>query len=923
MAKIRFYELARDLNMTNKILLSKIKDLDVDIKSHMSSLDARDVSLIKSHVLGTKELNKIEESRVKPTVIRRRKKVESDSSEVIDPMMISDEEPDTDATEVDAAKREPEDKLIDDIEETAIIESSVEMEEVSLLSSTENELFEDDAPSEENVLSEKSVLSQKIEAEETVVVEEQVSEVATFKEESETSVETEKEKIIEDVILKSKKPIKKTKKQAAAKIIKLPTQFPEEMDEKIIIPEIKVEKEKTVEKEKFPVKAIDPIIDSQILSAKEAKKSKKKQKLPDLEQDAKFFKKKISFRRKEIVEGNALYGGVRARGKKGKKGAKAKQTIGEKTLITTPKAIKRRVKIDDTIILSDLAKRMGIKANEMIQKLMMLGVMATVNQTIDFDTAELVAAEFEYEVERASFEEDTFLRVDKDEDPDKQIYRPPVVTIMGHVDHGKTSLLDVIRKSSVTDNEAGGITQHIGAYNVQTDKGRIVFLDTPGHEAFTAMRSRGAMVTDLVVLVVAADDGVMPQTIEAINHSKAAEVPIIVAVNKIDKPEADIERVKRELSEHGIVSEEWGGDSIFVYVSAKQKTGIDDLLDMILLQAEVLELKANPDKLAKGHVIEAKLDSGRGPVATVLILEGTLHAGDPVVCGIHYGKVRAMLNDSGEPIDQAGPSIPVEILGLNGVPEAGDELISIDDEKNAKQVSSHRAQKQRSKELAKSSRLSLEGLFEKLKEGILKELNLIIKADVHGSIEALKDSLTKLSGDEVKINVVHAATGTITESDVSLAAVSNAIILGFNVRPGGKVQEYAADENVDIRFYDIIYNAIKDIKDAMVGMMDSTYVEKILGRAEVREIFVIPKKGTIAGSHVLNGKMERGQRARLLRDGIVIYDGKVISLRRFKDDVKEVQAGYECGIGIENFNDIKLKDEIECYYLEEIKPTMA
>ncbi len=929
MAKIRFYELARDLNMTNKILLSKIKDLDVDIKSHMSSLDARDVSLIKSHVLGTKELNKIEESRVKPTVIRRRKKIESDSLEVIDPMMISDEVSDTDATEVDAVKRESEDKLIDDIEETVFVESSVETEEVPPLSSTENELVEDHAPSEEiilseeNQLTEKSVLSQKTVAEETVVIEEPVSEVETFKEEPETAVETEKEKILEEVLLKSKKPIKKTKKQAAAKIIKLPTPFPAEMDEKIVIPEIKFEKEKTVEKEIFPVKAIDSILDTPILSAKETKKSKKKQRQPDLEQDAKFFKKKISFRRKEIVEGNALYGGVRARGKKGKKGAKAKQTIGEKTQITTPKAIKRRIKIDDTIILSDLAKRMGIKANEMIQKLMMLGVMATVNQTIDFDTAELVAAEFEYEVERASFEEDTFLRIDKDEDPGKQTYRPPVVTIMGHVDHGKTSLLDVIRKSSVTDNEAGGITQHIGAYNVQTDKGRIVFLDTPGHEAFTAMRSRGAMVTDLVILVVAADDGVMPQTIEAINHSKAAEVPIIVAVNKIDKPEADIERVKRELSEHGIVSEEWGGDTIFVYVSAKQKTGIDDLLDMILLQAEVLELKANPDKLAKGHVIEAKLDSGRGPVATVLILEGTLHAGDPVVCGIHYGKVRAMLNDSGEPIDQAGPSIPVEILGLNGVPEAGDELISIDDEKNAKQVSSHRAQKQRSKELAKSSRLSLEGLFEKLKEGILKELNLIIKADVHGSIEALKDSLTKLSGDEVKINVVHAATGTITESDVSLAAVSNAIIIGFNVRPGGKVQEYAADENVDIRFYDIIYNAIKDIKDAMVGMMDSTYEEKILGRAEVREIFVIPKKGTIAGSHVINGKIERGQRARLLRDGVVIYDGKVVSLRRFKDDVKEVQAGYECGIGIENFNDIKLNDEIECYYLEEIRPTMA
>jgi len=430
------------------------------------------------------------------------------------------------------------------------------------------------------------------------------------------------------------------------------------------------------------------------------------------------------------------------------------------------------------------------------------------------------------------------------------------------------------------------------------------------------------MITDLVVLVVAADDGVMPQTIEAINHSKAAEVPMVVAVNKIDKAEADLERVKRELSEHGIVSEAWGGDAIFVNVSAKQQTGIDELLDMILLQAEILELKANPDKLARGHVVEAKLDSGRGPVATVLVQEGTLHAGDPVVCGIHYGKVRAMLNDSLEQINDAGPSIPVEILGLNGVPEAGDEMIVIDDEKNAKQVSSHRVQKQRSKELAKSSRLSLEGLFEKLEEGELKELNLIIKADVHGSIEALKDSLIKLSGDEVKINVIHAATGTVTESDVSLAAVSNAIILGFNVRPGGKVQELAAEENVDIRFYDIIYNAIKDIKDAMVGMMDSTYVEQILGRAEVRDIFVIPKKGTIAGSYVTSGKIERGQRVRLLRDGVVIYDGKIVSLRRFKDDAKEVQVGYECGIGIENFNDIKVKDEIECYFLEEIKPTM-
>ena len=405
---------------------------------------------------------------------------------------------------------------------------------------------------------------------------------------------------------------------------------------------------------------------------------------------------------------------------------------------------------------------MGIKANEMIAKLMSLGVMATVNQTIDFDTAVLVSAEFGYELEKASFEEEIILKIESD-DPENLSERPPVVTIMGHVDHGKTSLLDVIRKTRVTEMEAGGITQHIGAYNVSTSKGHIVFLDTPGHEAFSAMRSRGAKVTDIVILVVAADDGVMPQTIEAINHSKAAEVPIIVAVNKIDKANAEPERVQRELSENGLVPEDWGGDTIFVNVSAKQNQGIDNLLDMILLQSEMLELKANSEKLARGHVVEAKLDAGRGPVATVLVQEGTLHAGDPVVCGMHHGKVRALLNDRGSQVESAGPSIPVEIIGLSGVPKAGDELISLTDEKDAKQVSLHRVQKQRSKDLAKSSRLSLEGLFEKLQEGEVKDLNIILKADVHGSLEALRDSLSKLSNDEVKINIVHAATGTITE----------------------------------------------------------------------------------------------------------------------------------------------------------------
>jgi len=436
------------------------------------------------------------------------------------------------------------------------------------------------------------------------------------------------------------------------------------------------------------------------------------------------------------------------------------------------------------------------------------------------------------------------------------------------------------------------------------------------------MRSRGAKITDLVVLVVAADDGVMPQTLEAINHSKAAEVPIIVAVNKIDKANAEPDRVMRELSENGLTPEDWGGDTIFVHVSAKERQGIDELLEMISLQSEVLELKANADKLAYGHVVEAKIDSGRGPVATVLVQDGTLRNGDPVVCGIHAGKIRALLDDRGAPVESAGPSIPVEILGLSGVPMAGDEFIVLADEKSAKQVSEHRIQKQRSKELTSTNRLSLEKLYEQIQQGEIKDLNIIIKADVHGSIEALGEALTKLSNEEVKVNVVHSATGTITESDISLAAVSNAIIIGFNVRPTPKVQAFAGEENVDMRFYNVIYDVINDVKGAMVGLMDSTYKEHVMGSAEVREVFQIPKVGAIAGTYITDGKIERGQSIRVVRDGVVQYEGKNSSLRRFKDDVKEVQAGYECGIGVENFNDIKVGDVLECFYLEEIKPVM-
>ena len=887
MAKTRVYELARDLNLTNQILLSKLNELDISVKSHMSSLDDEAVAKVRTVIFGKKE-ESIEETRVKPTVIRRRRKI-------VPVEVVAEPTPDT--VEV-TAEQDTAEEVVDPQGAPVEQEPAGAVEEPETAAEKPSEALDK--------------VDEKVGEELPEVDVQPVQETPASEEAPAIPVET-------PVTLKEKKP-KKVKKDSAAKIIQLPVKPVEKPPEKIVArpakPRGKVER--------IPPRApgAKPGVPPKELPAKETKKKKSKQRPnEEVAGDKKFLKKKISFRKKSVIEGAALYGsGYRTR--KPRKGAKGKAAVtGQKTQITTAKAIKRRIKIDDAIVLSELAKRMGIKSGEMIKTLMGMGVMATVNQSIDYDTAVLVAGEFEYEVERAAFEEEEILKQQNDS-PEKMQERPPVVTIMGHVDHGKTSLLDVIRKTHVTDTEAGGITQHIGAYLVDTGNGQIAFLDTPGHEAFTAMRARGAKVTDIVILVVAADDGVMPQTIEAINHAKAADVPIIVAVNKIDKANADPERVKRELAENGLTPEDWGGDTIFIQVSAKQEQGIDELLEMISLQSEVLELKANPDKLAFGHVVEAKIDTGRGPVATVLVQDGTLRNGDPVVCGIHFGKIRALLDDKGIQVESAGPSIPVEILGLSGVPVAGDEMIALDDERSARQVSMHRIQRQRSKELAQSNRVSLENLFEQMQQGEVKDLNLIIKADVHGSIEALTEALTKLSNEEVKVNVVHSATGTVTESDIPLASVSNAIIFGFNVRPTPKVQAIAAEENVDMRFYSVIYDVIKDVKGAMVGLMESTYKEHILGSADVREVFQIPKVGAIAGCHVTDGKIERGQNIRVVRDGVVLYEGKNSSLRRFKDDVKEVQAGYECGIGIERFNDIKIGDVLECYYLEEIRPAI-
>ncbi|NVN89905.1 MAG: translation initiation factor IF-2 [Desulfuromonadales bacterium] len=596
---------------------------------------------------------------------------------------------------------------------------------------------------------------------------------------------------------------------------------------------------------------------------------------------------------------------------------KERASESRKTEITIPKAIKRIIKISETISVGELAKRMGIKANDLIKSLMKLGMMVTINHTLDFDTAVILAAEYSYEVENMAVDLDEIHESVPDA-PETLVKRPPVVTIMGHVDHGKTSLLDAIREANVIAGEAGGITQHIGAYDVELNGRKITFLDTPGHEAFTAMRARGAKVTDIVILVVAADDGVMPQTREAINHSKAAGVPIIVAINKIDKPEAKPDRVKQELMEFGLVSSEWGGDSTMVEVSAKKRLNLEGLLEMVLLQADLMELKANPDKQAKGTIVEAKLDKGRGPVATVLVQEGTLKNGDYCVVGIHSGRVRAIHNDRGEKVSEAGPSMPVEVIGLSGVPDAGDVFVALKDEKQAKEIATLRQIKQREVEMAKHSKITLEDLYKQIQSGDVKDLNVIVKGDVQGSVEVVAESFRKLSTDAVRLNVIHSGVGAITETDVNLAAASNTIIIGFNVRPEVKAQAMAEKEGVDIRLYSIIYDAVEDVKNAMEGLLEPTLREKYMGRAEIREVFTVPKVGNVAGCYIQDGKMLRNAQVRLLRDNVVIYEGKLSSLRRIKDDVKEVASGYECGIGLENYNNIKIGDFIEAFEIEKI-----
>ena len=601
-------------------------------------------------------------------------------------------------------------------------------------------------------------------------------------------------------------------------------------------------------------------------------------------------------------------------------GASVEETVGasvEEEVPPTVSPLSKKITLSEVITVKELAGKLDCKAKDVIKWLMEIGIMSHVNQVLAAEMASSLAEKHGYEVEviRSDFDEVLQKEVFSEED---FLPRPSVVTLMGHVDHGKTSLLDAIRQTDVTGREAGDITQHIGAYVVEVEKGMITFLDTPGHEIFTAMRSRGAKITDIVVLVVAADDGVMPQTREAIAHARSGNVPIMVAINKIDKPNANTDKIKKELAELGLTPEEWGGETIFVEVSAKEKIGLKDLLDMILLQAEILELKANSNKLARGTIIEAKLDKTRGSVATVLVQEGTLKVGDPLVTGVHYGKVRALFNSKGKKTKEATPSIPVEVLGLSGTPLAGDSFIAVEEDKKARQIGNVRLQRQRAEELANVSRVTLDDLFDQVQRGAVKELHLIIKADVQGSIEALSQALEKLNIGEVKLNVIHNAVGGITETDALLASAANAVILGFNVRPTIKAQELIEKGKIDLRLYNVIYNAIADIKAAMEGMLDPVYKEKILGRLEARALFHISKAGTVAGCYVTEGSIIRNAEVRLIRDSVVIHEGRIKALKRFKEDVNEVHNGYECGISLEKFSDFKQGDTIESFIMENV-----
>ncbi len=868
MAKVRVHQLAKELGISSKELLEKLRnELDMNVKSVHSSLDEKQVMLVREFI---KPIEVKEEPPVKEEKVEVEKKEEVKVEEKVEAVETQ--------PEVKEEKRTSEEKEV----------KREEVEEKKREERKEERREERRRRSDVRILSPEELARRRRRR-------------RPHRRDREGAPKGEREKRER----RGKPPLRKERfKKEEEKITR-------EQLEKLV-----ASKSETSQKEKEKPKSQEEIL---------AQKKKEKRELED--------QKRFEELMRKIEEKN------RAKKKRKKKKKKKKEEVKEEVpfeelseeeqlqrLIEEEEKTKTVV-IPEVISVREFAEKLGVEPNQLLQDLIALGKFVAINQPIDFETAKKVAEKYDKVVKlEGAEEEEATLEAELQETPDREEDlkpRPPVITVMGHVDHGKTTLLDYIRNTKVAEREAGGITQHIGASVVeaQTSEGKktLVFLDTPGHEAFTAMRARGAQATDIVVLVVAADDGVMPQTVEAINHAKAAGVPIIVAINKIDKPGANPERVKQELTQHGLIPEDWGGDTVMVPVSAKTGQGVDELLEMIALQAELMELKANPNKPARGVVLEAKLDKKRGPVATFLVQSGTLKVGDAVVAGLYAGKIRAMFDDKGRQVKEAGPSMPVEVLGLEGVPMAGDKFVVVESLEKAREIAEKRQELARESALEREKRVSLEELFAKMQAGEVKELNIVLKADAQGSIEAIRKSLEELSNDEVKVSIIHAGVGPITENDIMLAAASNAIVIGFNVRPDSAARKAAEREKVDVRTYRVIYDIVDEVKKAMAGLLEPEEKEVYLGSAEVRATFKVPKVGTVAGCYVRDGVIRRNANVRLVRDGVVIYEGKIASLKRFKDDVKEVQAGYECGVGLENFNDIKVGDVIECYTIEKVK----
>ena len=907
MPKVRVYEIAKQMGIKNKELVSKIQQMGISISNHMSTLTQDEVSKVKRALQKERQANTVEK-RLGSTVIRRRSKVKKRPAP---PQKRPAQEPTPETTEAPST------------EETAKPEPASQAPPPSGEPSQAPEVSAK-APSAEKDASTQEAVSQQeqLEAPQSAAPTPAPATAAPSAEEGPSASTDQKEEGEKAALVEAPVSADESESKEAASSPATPSQ-----EDAAPTPSAQPEKAADTTKEPSSIKAEET--DSSPKKEDESKDDKGEEKLgptgrrielPSMRPTPKVV---ITNLGETPRRSRRVYTPKRSeRGRRFGKGAKGKRRATKKskqTLITTPAEHKRRIRMENAITVSELAKQMGIKSGQALKHLWTMGMTGlTINTTLDVDTATLLASEFGFDVENVAFQEEAIIQQVEDKSEDMQP-RSPVVTVMGHVDHGKTSLLDRIRNADVAASEAGGITQHMGAYKVKISSGEIVFIDTPGHEAFTQMRARGAQCTDIVILVVAADDGVMPQTKEAIEHSKEAGVPIVVAVNKIDKADADPARVRQELTAHELVAEEWGGDTLMVNVSASTGEGVEQLLESVLLQSEMLELKANPEKAARGVVLEALLDKARGPVSTLIVQEGTISQGSSVVAGEHYGNVRAMMDHKGNPLKEAGPATPVRILGLDGVPESGDNFYVIEDEKKARQIVDHRREEKRKKELAESSSsaLRLDRIAEMIKEGSQQELKVVLKADVHGTAEAIKESITKQSTEKVKASVISSGVGGITETDVTFAKASGAIVVGFNVRPAGKAPQVAEQEQVEIRIYNVIYELLDDLREVMRGLLPKDRLEKKVGQLEVRQTFTIPKVGTVAGCFVTEGRIKRSSNIRLFRNDVQVYTGKVGSLRRFKDDVREVEKGYECGLSFEKYNDIKDGDIIEVFDIEE------